>query len=135
MNNDILNLKAVFIEEHLQIHLSQKDWGAVKAILMRMGGNDELKREASRNLQIELLEKNVHNFQKMPKSRRTEISKKGIETCKKNKIGFYKELPSEERLALSSNAGKVSKMKKAGFHDPLKTGGRYVEGTLLVDKY
>ena len=35
-NNDIINLKCVSIEEHFNIHLSQEDFGASAAILIRM---------------------------------------------------------------------------------------------------
>jgi hypothetical protein len=40
-NNSIKNLKCVSIEEHLQIHLDQKDEAAIHAITIRMNGNSK----------------------------------------------------------------------------------------------
>ena len=40
-NNDINNLKLVTIQEHLNIHLAQKDWGACFAMSQRMGLSPE----------------------------------------------------------------------------------------------
>lgn len=74
-NNDPSNLLAVSIEEHLDIHYNQEDWGAVQAIKMRMDNREGI-REAASKFQLEKLENGEHNFQKMTRERRTEISKK-----------------------------------------------------------
>ena len=65
-NNDPENLLAVSIEEHLNIHYRQKDWGAVQAILMRMENKEGIG-EAASKFQLEKLENGEHNFQKMSK--------------------------------------------------------------------
>jgi mevalonate kinase len=80
-NNDIINLKAVTIEEHLKIHQEQHDYGAVQAILMRMNLTEEQKkllRECASKHQKKLLEKGKHNFQ-IPKEERIKQSKKIIQ--------------------------------------------------------
>lgn len=40
-NNDITNLMCVSIQEHLNIHMKQKDWGAVALISRRIGLGSE----------------------------------------------------------------------------------------------
>lgn len=92
-NNDPKNLMAVTIEEHLQIHQSQKDYGAVQAILMRLNMSDEqrelLKKCASEH-QKKLIEEGKHNFQKISKEEKQKISKEvGLKTLKL-KIGIHK---------------------------------------------
>lgn len=124
-NNDPSNLLAVTIDEHLDIHYKQKDWGAVQAILMRMENMEGI-REAARKFQLEKLENGEHNFQKMTKERRTEISKKTIEERLSKGNGAFLIADTVEN---SRKAGLAAKAKKAGFHDPNKTGGVFVKGT------
>lgn len=124
-NNDPSNLIAVTIEEHLDIHYRQKDWGAVQAILMRMENKEGI-REAAKQAQIKLLEEGNHNFQTMTTERRTEISKKTMEERLSKGHGAFLIADTVEN---SRKAGLASKAKKAGFHDPNKTGGVFVRGT------
>ena len=124
-NNDPSNLLAVTIEEHLDIHYKQKDWGAVQAIIMRMENKDGI-REAASKFQLKKLENGKHNFQKITKERRTEISKKTMEERLANGNGAFL---IADKIENSRNAGLISKQKKTGFHDPNKTGGVFVRGT------
>jgi hypothetical protein len=78
-NNNPDNLLCLSIEEHLEIHRKQEDWGAVQAILARMKDRDrDGIREAASKAQKKRLEENRHNFQIMTSERRTEISKKTL---------------------------------------------------------
>ena len=76
-NNDPTNLLAVTIEQHLDIHRKQNDYGACQAILMRMNRTEEQKKEiaecASKH-QKKLLRQKKHNFQ-IPKEERIKRSK------------------------------------------------------------
>lgn len=134
-NNDISNLKMVSIREHLSIHKSQGDWGAVQAILMRLNRSEEdviLIRECASKYQIQLLESGCHNFQKLDKKERSEISKQVGEMTRDKKIGIHAINADPELSKLnSSNAGKTSYKKSAGFHsaDKTKWGSTYVKNT------
>lgn len=134
-NNDPENLKAVTIEEHLIIHLSQKDFGAAKAILMRMNNSEEqnaLIRECSSKLQKKLWEEGRHNFQKFSKEKRCEISKYAGNYTKENKLGIHR-INSDPILSKenSRKAGLVAAKIKAGFLDTKseKHGSKFVKGT------
>jgi bacterioferritin (cytochrome b1) len=126
-NNDISNLKLVSIEEHLEIHRSQEDWGAVQAILIRMSdmNKEEISKAASKK-QKELFVEGKHNFQKTNK---TEIGKKIIE--ERTKLGLPAFLNIKDTIENSRNAGKVSAQKKAGFlnTDSEKHGSKKIKGT------
>jgi hypothetical protein len=91
-NNAPENLLAVTIEEHLQIHKQQNDYGAIQAILMRMNRTDEQKKlikEAASKQQKKLLESGKHNFQKMTKEKKIQVSRNaGLKTVEK-KIGIH----------------------------------------------
>jgi hypothetical protein len=118
-NNDPINLLAVTINEHLEIHLRQKDWGAVQAIRMRMDLTDENRRkikEAASLHQKELLKNNKHNWQMSP-SDKSRISSKAGRYTRDNKLGIHA-INADPELSRknSSNAGKISYEKKAGFH-------------------
>lgn len=133
-NNNPNNLLAVTISEHLEIHRKQRDYGAVQAILLRINRTEEqntLLRECASKHQMELLEKGDHNFQKMSKVRRSEISRQaGILTRDLN-IGLHKLNSDPIKAAEKSRiAGLISRDKKAGFHDPSKTGSRVVKNTI-----
>ena len=90
-NNTPENLMAVTIEKHLKIHQSQKDYGAVQAILMRMNMTSEqrgLLRKCASKHQKKLLRKGEHNFQ-IPKKERIKRSKKIMaERIKETGIAF-----------------------------------------------
>jgi hypothetical protein len=49
-NNDPSNLKAVSLQEHIDIHLAQGDWGAVQAIYLRMVSTPEQRSAVAREL-------------------------------------------------------------------------------------
>jgi hypothetical protein len=91
-NNDPNNLVALTIEEHLEIHKKQQDHGAVQAILMRMQRTpeyDDLIRVSASKKQKELLLKGTHNFQKMSRKKRVEVSRNvGLKTLNE-KIGIH----------------------------------------------
>ena len=118
-NNDPLNLVAVTIEEHLEIHLSQKDWGAVQAVRMRMELTEENRqqiKEMASLKQKELMELGKHNWQ-LPPEERLKVSRKVGEYTRDNKLGIHA-INADPKLTKqnSSNAGKASYTKKAGFH-------------------
>lgn len=127
-NNEPTNLLCVSIEEHLQIHKQQEDWGAVQAILARMSNREGI-REAARKAQIKRLEENRHNFQLMTPERRSEISRKTLsERLQKNGVAF---LGIEDTKLNSKNAGKAAAEKKAGFLNTQSEnhGSKHVKGT------
>ena len=66
-NNDINNLKAVSIKEHYNIHFKQKDWGACKALSMRLN-------EIPLNEKADLSRK-IHTGRKRTKETKQKISK------------------------------------------------------------
>lgn len=112
INNDPTNLLCVSIEEHLQIHKQQEDWGAVQAILARMENREDIK-DAARKAQIKRLKENRHNFQLMKPERRTEISKKTLsKRLEKDGVAF---LGIKDTKLNATNAGKAAAEKKAGF--------------------
>ena len=90
-NNDVNNLMAVTIEEHLEIHKKQHDYGAVQAILMRMNMTIEQKqllKECASKHQKKLLEQGEHNFQ-IPKEERKKRSKEIMkERLKEHGVAF-----------------------------------------------
>lgn len=131
-NNDPSNLMAVTIEEHLAIHLSQEDWGAVQAILMRMENKNAEIADAASKKQKQLVERGVHNFQTMSKERRREISQKAGRLTKEKGIGLHRinQDPILSKLN-ASKAGKASQEKRRNqeyeYLNALQ--GKAVEGT------
>jgi hypothetical protein len=113
-NNCITNLLLVSIEEHLEIHRNQEDWGAVHAILVRMcGENRQGISEAASKSQKKRLEENRHNFQIMTNDRRTEISKTTMhKRIRERGVAF---LGIEDTVENSRKAGLIAAEKKAGF--------------------
>lgn len=111
-NNNIDNLVCVSIEEHLEIHMKQEDWGAVQAILARMDNKQEISKYAS-FAQKERYKNGKHNFQKISKDERTRISKNTIENRIKNGHGAF--LGISDITENSRNAGLVAAKKQAGF--------------------
>lgn len=123
-NNHPSNLLCVSIEEHLEIHKNQEDWGAVQAILMRMTNMDGI-REAASKSQRKLWEDGNHNFQKMTKERRVEICKKIHENRPSAFLGIT------DVVENAKNAGLKAAELKAGFlnTESEKHGSKYVKGT------
>lgn len=132
-NNDPSNLKAVTIEEHLSIHLSQEDWGAVQAILMRMETLDHAAiSDAASKKQKFLIKKGIHNFQKMSKERRSEISRRVGHMTHVLGIGLHK--INNDPILSKENASKAGKASQDKRKDPdyaylNKLGGKAVGGT------
>lgn len=130
-NNQIENLKLVSILEHLEIHKKQKDWGAVKSILMRLEHTKDEMIEASSKLQISLLSEGKHNFQKMSKSKRSEISR---ETLKKRIEKFnvsFLNIDKEQEIFNAKKGGDKAAKNKLGFLNPEKDnhGSKFVKET------
>lgn len=128
-NNDTNNLLCVTIEEHLQIHRQQEDWGAVQAILLRMDSNTDITiNESAALAQKERWEKGTHNFQKMPKERRIEISKKVIQDRLDAGNGAFL---IEDTVENARRAGRAAAEKKAGFlnTDSENHGSKHVKNT------
>lgn len=109
-NNSPENLICVTIEEHLHIHKTQQDWGAVQAILMRMAVSKEEISAAASLSQKKLLAEGRHNFQKVDKRK---ISKKIIE--ERIMSGLPAFLGISDVIENSRNAGIVAAEKRAGF--------------------
>jgi hypothetical protein len=91
-NNSPDNLMCVTIDEHLKIHKTQQDYGAVQAILMRMDRTHEqeiLFRDSASKQQMKLWNEGNHNFQKLSKEERSELSRQlGIKT-RNEKLGIH----------------------------------------------
>lgn len=107
-NNDPKNLKAVTIHEHFMIHYEQKDYGATQAILARMSLTDEQKeiiKECASKHQLKLLAEGKHNFQKMTKEKRREISKKVGNLTLEQKKGIH--LINSDATLAKENAKKA----------------------------
>lgn len=62
-NNELSNLKLVSIQEHYDIHYSQKDWGACFAISSRMNMTDEERSKIAKLGAATRLKNGTHNFQ------------------------------------------------------------------------
>jgi len=61
-NNDPSNLKSVSVIEHLEIHMSQEDWGACMAICKRLKRTPEEISHYARQTQLKLVEEGTHHF-------------------------------------------------------------------------
>jgi len=130
-NNDPNNLMCVTIEEHLEIHRKQKDYGAVQSILMRMPLDDdkrqEIKKCASEH-QKKLMKEGRHNF---PTGKeRSELSKKTMRKRLESGNGAF--LGIEDPIENSRKAGKKSAELKAGFLnvESDKHGSKAVRGSV-----
>lgn len=125
-NSSPENLVCVTIEEHLQIHKTQEDWGAVQAILMRMSYSKEEISKAAALFQKKLIQDGRHNFQKGDRSKR---SKKIIHD--RIAAGLPAFLGIHDTVENSRNAGKVAAKKNAGFLNVKseKHGSKAVKGT------
>lgn len=127
-NNDLSNLLCVSLDEHLEIHTQQKDWGAVQAILMRKEQRDGISDAASK-FQKDLMKENRHNFQMMTEERRIEISKGVID--KRLSEGNPAYLGIEDPVENARRGGKKAAELKAGFLDTDSDfhGSKYVKGS------
>lgn len=130
-NNNIENLMLVSMEEHLQIHKTQKDWGAVQAILMRMNNPLGLS-EVAKKAQLDRIDKGRHNFQLMSKKRRREVS--SLAGKKTYEMGVGVHAINRDPLLVVENArrgGLAAKAKNAGFLNvnSEKHGSKAVRGT------
>lgn len=133
-NNDPKNLLAVTILEHYNIHKSQGDHGACQAILIRMHQyNKTILSDLAKKSQKKLWEENKHNFQKMSKKRRTEISKNvGYKTLELG-IGIHAINADPQKARKNAQrAGLIAKQKCAGFLniDSEKHGSKAVKGSV-----
>lgn len=63
-NNHIDNLKCVSIQEHYDIHYSQKDWHACVMIAAKMKKSPELISQLSRQAQLQLVKAGTHSLLK-----------------------------------------------------------------------
>ena len=61
-NNELSNLKAVSIIDHLAIHMSQGDWMAAARITSRMGLTSDIRSDLIRNSNLERVANGTHNF-------------------------------------------------------------------------
>lgn len=128
-NNNIDNLLLVTIQEHLAIHKSQGDWGAVQAILMRMSVQErgENISEYASKAQQKLISNGNHNFQKID---RKTISKKTIDARIANGSPAF--LGIADTVENARNAGLKAKELQAGFlnTESEKHGSKYVKDTV-----
>lgn len=134
-NNSINNLQCVSIHEHLEIHEKQHDWGAVQSILMRLEltaeNRNEISRLASLN-QKRLMAEGKHNWQKMSKKDRSELSRQiGLQTLR-DCTGLHK-INADPILAKENGrkAGLKAAEKNAGFLNTESEhhGSKHVKGT------
>lgn len=130
-NNDPENLQLVTIEEHLNIHQDQEDWGAVQSILMRMEDTRNIS-EIARRAQIQRLKEGRHNFQKMTPERKREISSEAGSYTRDHLLGIHA-INADPDLARENGrrGGLAAKQNNAGFLDTTsdKHGSKAVKGT------
>lgn len=127
-NNDPENLLALTIKEHYEVHFKQEDWRACALITLHFQISPEERTFFARKIQQTLLQNGNHNFQKMTKERRREISKYSGSKSRDMKVGIHA-INNITRKENGRYGGLISKQNKAGFHDPIKTGGVFVKGT------
>lgn len=61
-NNNPINLRAVSIEEHLNIHLDQEDWAAASAIMQRLAQDPGERSMFLKHVNMKRLEAGTHHF-------------------------------------------------------------------------
>lgn len=98
-NNDPINLKAITIKEHYDIHYSQQDWGACYAIAIRMNTNYNTLSQ----LQQQRVANGTHNFLTMDHSKNVQ---KRIEEGTHNLLGSTHALA---RLAKGTHPSQIKK--------------------------
>lgn len=132
-NNHPSNLLAVTIEEHLQIHLAQNDYGAAQAILIRMERTDaniQAIRLAASKHQKSLLQSGLHNFQNRENEikRRASINRLHADRKESGQGAF---LGIKDITENSRKAGKKAAYLKAGFLDvnSANHGSKHVKNT------
>jgi hypothetical protein len=130
-NNDPKNLMAVTIEEHLEIHKRQNDYGAVQAILMRMNMSDEqreLIKECASNHQKKLIEEGKHNFQKISKEEKQKISREvGLKTSMM-KVGIHR-INNDPILAKENGKSARSKLSREKELEMMLNWKKKIEGS------
>lgn len=132
-NNSLINLQLVSIEEHYNIHLTQKDYGACSAIMLRMNLTPDEISSKVRELQKKRISDGTHNF-----------LGDNNPVYRKIKEGTHHLLRKEDGSSLSSDRVKkgthnflgdtnpVYKMREQGIHpfqDPNFQKNRVLNGT------
>jgi hypothetical protein len=124
-NNDPVNLLAVTIREHFEIHKKQNDYGAMQALLMRMNRTENenlLLRDCASKHQLKLLSENRHNFQ--INSQKREIAfksmmKKRIEENGSSFLGINDTVENGRNARSKLSREKELKMMEA-WHEKVK---------------
>jgi hypothetical protein len=130
-DNRIENLKAVTIEEHFDIHYLQNDYAACQAIMMRIKNVDkDIFGKITSSSQKKLLQEGRHNFQKMSKLRRKNISTKAGLYTFENGLGIHALNKNKEKhTQIASSGGKKARDLQKGFHNPEMNGYNFVRDT------
>jgi hypothetical protein len=130
-NNEPKNLKCVSIQEHLEIHKKQKDWGAVAAILMRLNNIDPiLHSQFASKHQLNLLKAGRHNFQKISLAEKSKRSAAIMEKrLNDHGVAF---LGITDPVENGRKAGKMAALKSAGFLNTQSKnhGSKHVKNTV-----
>lgn len=115
-NNDPNNLMCVSIEEHIEIHKKQEEWGAVHAILIRIIDKVDKKdiSEAASKAQKQRWNEGKHNFQneEVQKRRKKACEETMRKRIEEHGVAFLNIKNTKEN---SRRAGLKSAEKKAGF--------------------
>jgi hypothetical protein len=130
-NNQPENLLAVTIDEHLNIHKQQNDYGAVQAILMRLqrtNEQNELIKECASKHQKLLIQKGEHNFQKLSKEERSLISKAAALKTVKLKIGIHA-INANSELAKQNGKNARQKLSRDKELEMMKVWHEKVKGS------
>jgi len=127
-NNDPSNLKCVTVEEHLQIHLEQEDWGAVQAILARTKSDKNLIKLAASRAQKERYNNGTHNWLIHKDKQKVKVKEMFNKRISETGNAF---LGIEDRVENSRKGGQAAAEKKAGFLDTNAShhGSKAVKGT------
>lgn len=130
-NNQPENLLAVTIDEHLNIHKKQNDYGAVQAILMRLqrtNEQNELIRECASKHQKLLIQKGEHNFQKISKQEKSSISRKAALKTVELQIGIHA-INSNPELAKQNGKNARQKLSREKELKMMKVWHEKVKGS------
>lgn len=122
-NNHIDNLQCISIQEHYDIHYSQKDYGACAKIVQRMNCSSELLSELSSLCQKERIENGTHHFldREWVKKRTMDMIERGTHNfCGNNNPVYHKPNPFlGGEIQRKSNKRRVED-KTHNFFDPTK---------------
>lgn len=130
-NNSVENLKLVTIEEHYNIHLQQKDYGACWSIANRMNVpvevSKKLQSELSKKLAKQRIEEGTHNFSS-ELSRQTQARR-----IKQGTHNFQGEQGSQNAIQRNKKLVELGKHPWAGelgkLHNKKVASERIVNGT------